>query len=102
MTKRTGKSRRKTRYKFSKKSGEKGKVNIGKYLQSFEEGDKVLLKLDPSVHKGLYFRRHHGKVGVIKRRRGFCYETSVKENNKEKLLIIHPIHLTKVSRNVNK
>ena len=102
MTKRTGGQRRKTRYKFQKPSSERGKISIQKYLQTFNIGDKVLLKLDSSVHKGMYFRRYHGKIGVIKWKRGICYETLIKDNNKEKLLIIHPIHLTKVVRNINK
>ena len=56
-----------------------------------------MLKLDSSVHKGMYFRRYHGKIGVVRGKRGMCYETLIKDNNKEKTLIIHPIHLTKVS-----
>ncbi len=103
MSKRTGSARRKTRYKFQKKSSERGKISIQKYLQTFKEGEKVLLKLEPSIHEGMYFRRYHGKIGVIRKKRGLCYETLIKDNNKEKLLIIHPIHLTKiVSRNINK
>ena len=96
MAKRSGSLRSKTRYKFQKAPSERGKISIRKYLQKFQNGDKVLLSLDPSVHKGMYYRRYHGKIGVIKQKRGFCYETLIKDNNKEKLLIIHPIHLIKV------
>lgn len=102
MTKRTGGSRRKTRYKFKKNVSERGRISIKKYLQKFIEGEKVVLKLEPSIHKGPYFRRYHGKTGTISRKRGSCYETMIKDNNKEKMLIIHPVHLTKISRNINK
>ncbi|MEK6826630.1 MAG: 50S ribosomal protein L21e [Nanoarchaeota archaeon] len=93
MVKRTGGPRRKTRYKFSKRRNERGKISIRMYLQKFKEGDKVLMKLEPSVHEGPYFRRYHAKVGVVKRKRGSCYEVSIYDGNKEKTLVVHPVHL---------
>ncbi|MCX8147318.1 MAG: 50S ribosomal protein L21e, partial [Candidatus Woesearchaeota archaeon] len=62
----------------------------------FKEGDKVMLDANPSVHRGMYFPRFHGKCGVIKGRRGFCYEVLINDLGKEKILIIHPIHLKKL------
>ena len=96
--KRTGGSRRKTRHKFQKSRSQKGKISIRKYVQSFNRGDKVLLQIEPSVHKGMYFRRFHSKVGEIEAKRGSCYEISLKEGNKQKTVIVHPIHLTKCQK----
>lgn len=95
MTKRTGGARRKTRSKFRKNIKEKGKVSIQRYLQTFKKGEKVLLQADPSIHKGIYFRRFHSKTGIIQAKRGSCYEVELKEGKKQKIAIIHPIHLRK-------
>ena len=95
---RTGGSRRKTRYKFSKSRSEKGKISIKKYIQTFESGDKVLLQLEPSVHKGMYFRRFHSKIGKVNKKRGSCYELTIKEGDKQKTVIVHPVHLIKCQK----
>lgn len=96
MAQRIGSSRRKTRHKLRKEASEKGKISIRRYFQKFEAGDKVLLKAEPAVHKGMYFPRFHGKIAVVKGKTGSCYEVIVKDGNKNKVLIVHPVHLKKV------
>lgn len=96
MVTRTGRSRRKTRHKLSLPAGKKGKVPIRSYLQSFKEGEKVLLKADPSYQKGMYFPRFHGRVAVVKGHRGRSYEVAVREEGKMKTLVVNPVHLQKV------
>ncbi len=96
MVQRSGGFRRKTRHKLKKNIREKGKISIRKYLQEFKLGDKVLLKAEPSIQKGMYFPRFHSKVGIIKEKQGKCYKVLIKDHNKEKFLIVHPIHLSKV------
>jgi len=74
---------------------EKGKIPINRYFQQLQSGDKVVLKLEPSVHKGMYFRRFHGKSGTIRSKRGSCYEILIRDGNKQKMLIVHPVHIIK-------
>ena len=95
MAKRIGTSRRKTRHIFSKPIREKGKISLRKFFQKFEIGDKVALIAEPGYQKGMYFRRFHNSAGVITKKRGFCYEITIKDINKEKTVIVHPIHLRK-------
>lgn len=96
MTKRIGGFRRKTRKIFSKSLKEKGKISITRYLRQFKTGERIILKAEPSIHKGLYFPRFHGKPGIIKGKRGRCYEVLIKDINKEKTLIVHPVHLRRL------
>jgi len=96
MVQRKGGFRRKTRYKLSRGPRDRGKVSIRKYLQSFKAGEIVILKMNPSVHEGMYFPRFHGNHGIIKEKRGNCYIVKIKDKNKEKDLIVHPVHLTRV------
>ena len=96
MVKRIGSVRRKTRKKLSKTIRKKGKISISKYFQSFKTGDKVGLKAESAVSKGMYHPRFYGCIGTIKGKKGRCYEVSIKNKNKQKTLIIHPVHLKKL------
>jgi len=95
MAQRTGSFRRKTRSKLRKSIKDKSKLSIRRYLQEFKTGERVLLKAEPAVQKGMYFPRFHGKIGVIKGKQGNCYKVLIKDKKMEKIQIIHPIHLRK-------
>ena len=96
MAKRIGSARRKTRHKFSKSVRQKGKISIRRYMQILKSGDKVSLTVEPSVHKGMYHRRFVSKIATVKAKKGRCYEVLIKDGNKTKTLIVHPVHLIKV------
>ncbi len=93
MVKRIGGYRRKKKGVFSKSHREHGKISIRKYLQQFKEGEKVILKLEPAVQEGVYHPRFHGKPGIITGKRGDCYIVKIKDHEKEKEMIVHPVHL---------
>ena len=93
MVKRIGGLRRKTRYKLKKERRRKGKISITRYFQSFKVGDRVYLSAEPAVQKGMYYPRFMGKSGIIQGKRGNCYEVRINDIGKEKMLIIHPVHL---------
>ncbi len=97
MTKRIGGTRRKTRHKMSKNIRERGKVSLVRYFQKFNEGDKVYLALEASTHKGMFHPRFYGKSGFIVGKRGNCYEVQIKDINKEKVVITHPVHLRRAA-----
>ena len=75
---------------------DKGKLPLNRYLQKFEDGDKVLLKAYPGEQKGLFCLRFHGKVGEVTGVQGNCYKVRIKDKNKIKSCVIHPVHLTRV------
>jgi len=97
MVQRVGGFRRKTRHKLQKPIRQKGKLSISKYMAVFKEGDKVALKAEPSVAKGMYFPRFHGKTGVVGSKKGGCYEVAIKDGKANKTVIVHPVHLKKLS-----
>lgn len=96
MAKRVGGFRRKTRSKLKKHVRDKGKIVIKSYFQEFKLGDKVLLKAEPAVQKAMYFPRFHAKTGTVQGKRGKCYEVSIMDGHKKKLVIVHPVHLRRV------
>lgn len=95
MASRIGGFRRKTRYKFKKERRQKGKISLQRYFQNFNPGDKVHLIVEPAVQKGMYYPAYIGKTGIVKAKCGSCYEVAIKDINKKKVLIVHPIHLRK-------
>lgn len=97
MVKRTGTARRKTRSVLTKNIRKKGKISISSYFTQFNNGEKALLKVEPAVHNGSYFRRFHGKIAEIIKKTGTCYELKILDRGKEKTLIVHPVHLKKVA-----
>ena len=93
--KRIGGSRRKTRAKMRIPLSYKGKLPIRKYLQSFEEGEKVLLKAYPGEQRGLFELRFQGRTGEIVGKQGSCYKVEIKDGKTTKMLLINPVHLVK-------
>jgi len=97
MTTRKGGARRKTRHLMTKNYRKKGKISLTKYFQAFKIGDRVVVKPEPSYQKGFCHRRYFGKNAVVSKKQGSCYELTLNINRKPKKLLMHPIHLKKVS-----
>lgn len=95
MVDRVGGFRRNTRYKMRKNVSLRGKISLRRFLQSFEVGDVVRLAAEPAYQKGMYHPRFYGRVGVIHKKVGSCYEVKFNDLSKEKIAVVHPVHLAK-------
>jgi large subunit ribosomal protein L21e len=93
--KRIGGYRRRTRDKLSKSPREKGKISLTRYFQIYKIGDKVKLNLESSITKGKFCPRYNGKVGVVVGSEGECYKVKIRDIHKEKVILVHPIHIRK-------
>lgn len=62
-------------------------------VQEFEDGQKVHLKIDPSVSEGRFHARFSGQTGEIVGTQGRAYKVKISDNGKEKTLIARPAHL---------
>ncbi len=87
MTKRRG--------KLTKERG-KG-LTASRLMGEFREGERVVVKIEPSVQKGRPHPRYQGRVGVVRGRRGRAYEVEFRDGGKVKRIIILPEHLIRVS-----
>jgi large subunit ribosomal protein L21e len=96
MVTRIGTKRRKTRHKLKRKPAEKGKIPLSKYFQTFENGDRVGLKINSAIAKGQFFPRFHGRAGKVTGMKGTCYNIEIKDGGKLKTLVVHPIHLIRL------
>jgi len=75
--------RRRTRSLFTKDStGEQG---LSYVLREYNVNDKVIIKINPSIVKGMPHRRFHGKVGVVEKvmRRSLLIDVKVGDKTKK-------------------
>jgi large subunit ribosomal protein L21e len=94
--------RRKSRDKLSKNIRDHGKISLRRYMQALDAGDRVALAAEPAYHKGLYHPRFHGKVGTVLGKQGRCYKILFSDINKEKMIIVHPVHLKLIPKTTAK
>lgn len=77
---------------------ERGAVpSLGFLMIRYNVGDKVHIKINPSIHSGMPHRRYHGKTGEVIGKRGKCYVVKVSLGGKEKILYVRPEHLIPVT-----
>ncbi|MBI2668332.1 50S ribosomal protein L21e [Candidatus Woesearchaeota archaeon] len=95
MTKRIGSALRKFKHRLEASPREKGKIPLSRYFQVFTNGDRVALKIHPTVEEGRFFRRFHGFTGTVTGKKGACYEVTLNDGNKTKMVYAHAIHLKK-------
>ena len=93
MVRRSKGYRSRTRTLFRKKPREKGKVGLSRLLRTYNPGDKVMIRIDSSVHKGMPHRRYHGRIGVIKAKRGRSYIIEVTVGKQTRTVIARPEHI---------
>ena len=97
MVQRIGGMRRKSRQKFKKYFKRQGKISLTRFFQQFEVGARVALVAEPAYQKALYKARFHGRSGSVVGSQGRCYKVQIVDGSKEKVLIVHPVHLKKIT-----
>lgn len=85
--------RRRSRHVLKKKPRERGMQPLGRMLHKYSSGDRVVVKIDPSIHGGMPHSRYHGKVGTVTEQRGRAYVVEMAEDGKARELIVRPEHL---------
>jgi large subunit ribosomal protein L21e len=83
--------RKRTRHLLKKRV--RDRTAITKYLQEFKKGTRVVIKPNPSSHKGMPFKRFFGQSGIIVDKKGKSYIVKIKDGKKEKDIIVSPEHL---------
>ncbi|MBW2968690.1 50S ribosomal protein L21e [Candidatus Woesearchaeota archaeon] len=93
MGRRKGTTRRKTRKLMTKHFRNKGKLSLTAFLKKYNVGDKVVIKPEPAYQKGICHLRFYGQKGIVKAKKGNCYSVQIKDKNKQKEVIVHPVHI---------
>ena len=72
----------------------KGKLQLSRYFQTLKKGDFVMISREKGIKSNLP-KRFQGRTGIIEEKRGSNYLVKIKDGNKDKKLIVNPIHLKK-------
>ncbi|HUS78281.1 MAG TPA: 50S ribosomal protein L21e [Patescibacteria group bacterium] len=87
--------RRKSRGVMTKKVRERGKLGLSRLLADYQVGDKVIIKIDPGIHRGMPHKRFQGKVATIIEKRGKAYVLDIPQRKTSKIITARPEHLIK-------
>ena len=80
----------------SKKIRDKGKLKLSSYFKIIKNGERVAVVDERGVRMS-FPKRLRGMSGVVKADRGRFKEVDIKDGNKMKTFIIHPVHLKVLS-----
>lgn len=82
-----------TRETLSNNPRDRGTSPPQRAIQEYEPGQKVHLKIDPSVPKGRYHPRFDGQTGEVLGKQGKAFKVAINDGGKEKILIVTAAHL---------
>jgi len=68
-------------------------LKVTPLLYKYKAGDRVVIDIDPSIHKGMPHRRYQGKVALVSGMRGRAYILEIKVGGKVKQIIARPEHI---------
>jgi len=86
--------RKKSRKKLRNKPRESGTSPPQRAVAEYDVGQKVHLKIDPSVPDGRFHPRFDGRTGEVTGTQGDAYTVEIVDGNTEKTLIVTAAHLT--------
>jgi len=78
-----------------KKLRDHGKVKLSNYFQEFKEGERIAVVRELSTNPK-FPKQLQGRSGVVNGKRGSYYVVEIKDLNKSKTYIIHPVHLRRL------
>jgi large subunit ribosomal protein L21e len=76
----------------AKKIRDKGKISLSSYFKKIDDGARVCVVDERGVRVN-FPQRLRGMTGKVKGSRGKFKEVEIKDGNKLKTFIIHPVHL---------
>jgi large subunit ribosomal protein L21e len=82
-----------TRNKLKNDPREGGTSPPQRAIAEFDDGQRVHLKIDPSVSDGRYHPRFDGHTGTVVGQQGAAYKVQITDGGKEKTIIAKPAHL---------
>ena len=73
----------------------RGKFKISRYFQELKKGDFVSVIREQALTSN-FPKRLQGRTGVVEGKKGRVYIVRIKDQTKEKIFLIEPIHLKKI------
>jgi large subunit ribosomal protein L21e len=93
--------RSRSRGTFTKEVRERGLPPVTRFLRTFEVGEKVFVRIEPSTAKGQPHPRYQGRTATVVARTGKAYLIEFLDGGKTKQLVARPIHLGPAGRSTD-
>ncbi|MFC6764922.1 50S ribosomal protein L21e [Natrinema soli] len=91
-----------TRRKLANDPRDRGTSPPQRAIQEYEEGEKVHLKIDPSVPDGRYHPRFDGRTGEVVGKQGSAFKVQIVDGDKEKTLLVTAAHMRAQNQEKNR
>ena len=91
-----------TRRKLANDPRDRGTSPPQRAIQEYEEGEKVHLKIDPSVADGRFHPRFDGQTGEVIGKQGAAFKVQIDDHGKEKTLIVTAAHMRAQNQEKNR
>jgi large subunit ribosomal protein L21e len=85
--------RSRSRGTFTKEARERGPPPVTRYLRTYEVGDRVTIRIEPSDPHGCPHPRYQGRTCVVVRKTGRAYLVEFLDGGKRKQVVANPVHL---------
>ncbi|OLZ40532.1 50S ribosomal protein L21 [Natrinema saccharevitans] len=82
-----------TRKKLANDPRDRGTSPPQRAIQEYEEGEKVHLKIDPSVSDGRFHPRFDGRTGEVVGKQGSVFKVAINDGGKDKTLLVAAAHM---------
>jgi large subunit ribosomal protein L21e len=82
-----------TRRKLSNHPRNRGTSPPQRSIQEYDPGQRVHLKIDPSVSDGRYHPRFDGRTGVVTGKQGDAFKVEITDGGTTKTLLVTAAHL---------
>ena len=82
-----------TRNKLKNTPRERGTSPPQRAVEQFEDGERVHLKIDPSVSDGRFHPRFNGHTGTVVGTQGDAFKVEINDDGKDKTIIVTAAHL---------
>ncbi len=82
-----------TRRKLANAPRDRGTSPPQRAIQEYDVGQKVHMKIDPSVPDGRYHPRFDGLTGEVVGKQGRAFKVAITDGGKEKQVLVTAAHL---------
>ncbi|MDF9746844.1 MULTISPECIES: 50S ribosomal protein L21e [Natrinema] len=91
-----------TRKKLANSPRDRGTSPPQRAIQEYEEGEKVHLKIDPSIPDGRFHPRFDGRTGEVVGKQGDAFKVAINDGGKDKTLLVTAAHMRAQNQEKNR
>ncbi|SFS52968.1 50S ribosomal protein L21e [Halostagnicola kamekurae] len=83
-----------TRRKLANDPRDRGTSPPQRAIQDYDDGQKVHLKIDPSIPDGRFHPRFDGQTGRVVGKQGSAFKVQINDGGKDKTVLVSAAHMS--------